>query len=64
MLKAGKLIQAKTPVVLSSFLHPEGETFEISKDGNFTNPGLLITEGDFSKNRIENMLPLDYQPGD
>jgi hypothetical protein len=63
-VKAGKLIQAKTPVVLSSFLHPEGETFEISKDGNFTNPGLLITEGDFSKNRIENMLPLDYQPGD
>lgn len=63
-IKGNELIQTKTAVVLSSFLHPEGETFEISKDGSFTNPGLLITEGDFAKSRIGNMLPLDYQPGD
>ncbi|WP_267404360.1 MULTISPECIES: carboxypeptidase-like regulatory domain-containing protein [unclassified Chryseobacterium] len=63
-LKGKQFIKTKDPVVISSFLHPEGETFEVSKDGNITNPDLLITEGDFSKNKIENMLPLDYQLGD
>ncbi len=63
-LKGKEFIKTEKPVLLSSFLHPEGEIFEISKDGNITTPDLLITEGDFSKNKIENMLPLDYQPGD
>lgn len=63
-LKGKEFIKTKDPIVLSSYLHPEGETFEVSKDGNITNPDLLITEGDFSKNKIENMLPLDYQLGD
>lgn len=57
-------MKSKNLVVLPSFLHPEGETFEISKDGSITNPDLLLTEGDFTKNKIENMLPLDYQLGD
>jgi len=62
--KGKELVKSKNPVILSSFLHPEGETFEVSKDGNITNPDLLINEGDFSKNKIETMLPLDYQLGD
>lgn len=62
--KGKDFIKSTIPVMLSSFLHPEGETFEVSKDGNITMPDLLITEGDFSKNKIENMLPLDYQLGD
>ena len=62
--KGKEFVKSKTPVILSSFLHPEGETFEVSKDGNITNPDLLINEGDFSKNKIETMLPLDYQLGD
>jgi hypothetical protein len=41
--------------VISSYLHPEGETFEVSKDGNISTPDLLIAEGDFTKNKIENM---------
>jgi len=63
-LKGKEFIKSKIPVVISSYLHPEGETFEVSKDGNISTPDLLITEGDFSKNKIENMLPLDYQLGD
>ncbi|WP_449388459.1 hypothetical protein [Chryseobacterium lineare] len=63
-LKGNDFVKSKIPVVQSSFLHPEGETFEVSKDGNITNPDLLITEGEFVKNKIENMLPLDYQLGD
>ncbi|KAA0126738.1 carboxypeptidase-like regulatory domain-containing protein [Chryseobacterium sp. SN22] len=63
-LDGKEFVKTKVPVVLSSFLHPEGEIFEVSKDGNISNPDLLITEGDFTKNKIENMLPLDYQPGD
>jgi hypothetical protein len=63
-LNGKEYIKSKNLVFLSSFLHPEGETFEISKDGSITNPDLLLTEGDFTKNKIENMLPLDYQLGD
>ncbi|SDI08322.1 hypothetical protein SAMN05421846_10416 [Chryseobacterium taeanense] len=63
-LKGKEFIKSKIPVVKTSFLHPEGETFEVSKDGNITTPDLLITEGEFTKNKIENMLPLDYQLGD
>ncbi|PQA92599.1 hypothetical protein B0A69_14110 [Chryseobacterium shigense] len=63
-LKGKEFIKGKIPVVLTSFLHPEGEVFEVSKEGNITNPDQLINEGDFSKNKIENMLPLDYQLGD
>ncbi|WP_374462142.1 carboxypeptidase-like regulatory domain-containing protein [Chryseobacterium taeanense] len=63
-LKGKEFIKSKIPVVKTSFLHPEGETFEVSKDGNITNLDLLITEGEFTKNKIENMLPLDYQLGD
>lgn len=63
-LKGKDFVRSKIPVVKTSFLYPEGETFEVSKDGNITTPDLLITEGEFTKNKIENMLPLDYQLGD
>lgn len=63
-MKGKELVKSLFPVQLSSFLHPEGETFEVSKEGNISNPDLLINEGDFSKNKIENMLPLDYKLGD
>lgn len=63
-MKGKEFVKTQYPVILSSYLHPEGETFEVSKEGNITNPDLLINEGDFSKNKIENLLPLDYQPGD
>ncbi|WP_082377236.1 carboxypeptidase-like regulatory domain-containing protein [Chryseobacterium indologenes] len=62
-LKGKQFIKSEFPVTLTSYLHPEGETFEVSKEGNITTPDLLINEGDFSKNKIENMLPLDYKPG-
>lgn len=63
-LKGKDFVKSAIPVVQTSFLHPEGETFEVSKDGNISDPDLLITEGEFTKNKIENMLPLDYQLGD
>lgn len=63
-LKGKEIIKSSYPVVLSSFLHPEGEVFEVTEEGNISNPDQLINEGDFSKNKIENMLPLDYQLGD
>jgi hypothetical protein len=63
-LKGKKFTKSSTLVVQTSFLHPEGETFEIYESGNISNPDLLINQGDFSKNKIENMLPLDYELGD
>ena len=63
-LKGKEFVKRKNQTVLSSFLHSDGEAFEVSKEGNITTPDQLITEGDFSRNKIENMLPLDYQLGD
>jgi hypothetical protein len=63
-LKGKEFVKRANRNILSSFLHSDGESFEISKEGNITTPDQLINEGDFSKNKIENMLPLDYQLGD
>lgn len=63
-IKKGEFVKAKIPVVQTSYLHPEGEIFEISSDGNTSNPGILTNQGEFANNKIENLLPLDYQLGD
>ncbi|WP_034729872.1 carboxypeptidase-like regulatory domain-containing protein [Chryseobacterium sp. JM1] len=63
-IKGKEFTKEGLPITLSSYLHPEGEVFEVTKEGNITNPDLLINEGDFTKNKIENLLPLDYQLGD
>ena len=63
-LKGKEFVKRTDKSILSSFLHSDGESFEVSKEGNITMPDQLINEGDFSKNKIENMLPLDYQLGD
>ncbi|WP_346984114.1 hypothetical protein [Chryseobacterium sp. POE27] len=63
-LKGMILLKVKFLWFSLHFFILRGETFEVSKDGNITNPDLLITEGEFAKNKIENMLPLDYQLGD
>ncbi|WP_370898963.1 carboxypeptidase-like regulatory domain-containing protein [Chryseobacterium gossypii] len=59
-----EFIKTKTPVGQQSYLYIEGQSFEIYDSGNTSDPDLLINQGDFSTNRIENMLPLDYQLGD
>ncbi|MBP2619000.1 carboxypeptidase-like regulatory domain-containing protein [Chryseobacterium jejuense] len=64
-IKNNQFIRGKSSRNLSTFLYSEeGESFEVSKDGNITTPDRLTTQGEFSKNKIEKMLPLDYQPGD
>ncbi|REC48631.1 carboxypeptidase-like regulatory domain-containing protein [Chryseobacterium pennipullorum] len=63
-MKGKEIIRGTGKIVLSSLLHTEADRFEVSDDGNISTPDQLITEGDFSKNKIENMLPLDYQSGD
>lgn len=64
-IKGNTLIKGSIKINESSFLYSdEGESFEVSKEGNITTPEQLINQGAFSKNKIENMLPLDYQPGD
>ncbi|MBO6184989.1 MAG: carboxypeptidase-like regulatory domain-containing protein [Chryseobacterium sp.] len=63
-LKKGQFVKATIPIVQTSFLHPESDTFEIYTNGNTSNPGMLTNQGEFTKNKIEFLLPLDYQLGD
>ncbi|WP_102979739.1 carboxypeptidase-like regulatory domain-containing protein [Chryseobacterium scophthalmum] len=63
-LKKGQFVKATIPIIQTSFLHPENDTFEIYPNGNTSNPGMLTNQGEFTKNKIEFLLPLDYQLGD
>lgn len=63
-LKKGQFVKATIPIIQTSFLHPEGDTFEIYPDGNTSNPGMLTNQGEFAKDKIEKLLPLDYKLGD
>lgn len=63
-LQKGQFVKATIPIVETSFLHPENDTFEIYTNGNTSNPGMLTNQGEFTKNKIEFLLPLDYQLGD
>jgi hypothetical protein len=63
-LKKGQFVKAEIPIIQTSFLHPEGDVFEIYPDGNTSNPGMLTNQGEFAKDKIEKLLPLDYNLGD
>lgn len=63
-LKKGQFVKATIPIIRTSFLHPEGDIFEIYRDGNTSNPGQLTNQGEFANDKIEKLLPLDYQLGD
>ena len=63
-LKKGQFVKSTIPIIQTSFLHPDGDTFEIYPDGNTSNPGMLTNQGEFAKDKIEKLLPLDYKLGD
>jgi hypothetical protein len=63
-LKKDQFVKGTIPIIQTSFLHPEGDTFEIYSDGNTSNPGQLTNQGEFAKDKIEKLLPLDYKLGD
>lgn len=62
-LKKGKIIKSETSTNKSSFIYPEKDVFEIYPDGNCSNPTELLTQGYLSEQKIEKLLPLDYQLG-
>lgn len=63
-LKKGKPEQSSLSSYPSSYLHIDGNSFELYPDGNTSDPELLISEGYFSQNKIEKFLPSDYKLGD
>jgi len=62
-IKKGEFVKSGGVVNQSSILHPEAMEFEIFKEGLSSEPDQLILEGDFSRQNISKMLPLDYQFG-
>ena len=63
-LKSKEIVRSKLPVQQSSNIHSNDEIFEIYSNGNCSNPANLMLQGEFTKNKIEFLLPLDYQLGD
>ncbi len=59
-IKKGEIVTSSGVVSQSSFIHPEAMEFEIFKEGISSEPDQLILEGDFSRQNISKMLPLDY----
>lgn len=62
-IKKGEFVKSAGVVTQTSFIHPEAMEFEIFKEGLSSEPDQLILEGDFSRQNISKMLPLDYQLG-
>lgn len=63
-LKGKDFVKSKFPIKQATHVHSNGEIFEIYSNGNNSNPTNLLYQGDFTKNKIEFLLPLDYQLGD
>ena len=63
-LKGKEFVKSKFPVKQITHVHSNDEIFEIYSNGNNSNPTNLLYQGDFTKNKIEYLLPLDYQLGD
>lgn len=62
-IKKGEFAKSAGVVTQSSFIHPEAMEFEVFPEGISSEPDQLILEGDFSRQNISKMLPLDYQFG-
>lgn len=63
-IKNKEFVKSKIPVKQATHVHSNDEIFEIYSNGNNSNPTNLLYQGDFTKNKIEFLLPLDYQLGD
>lgn len=61
-VKKGKVIKETSSVQQISYIYIEGNSFDIYADGNSSDPELMILQGSLSNNKMENFLPLDYQP--
>ncbi|WP_175621570.1 carboxypeptidase-like regulatory domain-containing protein [Chryseobacterium schmidteae] len=62
-LKSKEIIKSKFPIKQMTHIHSNDDTYEIYSNGNNSNPNLMY-QGEFTKNKIEFLLPLDYQLGD
>ncbi|MBS1571831.1 MAG: carboxypeptidase regulatory-like domain-containing protein [Bacteroidetes bacterium] len=62
--KKGELKKTESFTNTTTFLYPENKQFQIYADGNISDPTALILQGYFPTQKIENLLPLDYQVGD
>lgn len=62
-IKKGEFVKSAGVVTQSSIIHPESMEFEVFPEGISSEPDQLILEGDFSRQNISKMLPLDYQFG-
>lgn len=58
----GKIVKSEIPINTSSMIETDGNIFEISSDGNYSDPDLLIVQDDWANLRASNILPLDYNP--
>lgn len=61
-IKKSEIVKATSSVHQTSYIYVEGNSFEIYPDGNSSDPENMILQGNLSNNKMENFLPLDYQP--
>lgn len=63
-IEKGKIKKSELSMAQTSNLYLDGEAFLLFPDGNTSDPNLLLSDGDFVKNKVGEMLPLDYKLGD
>ncbi|MDO5616735.1 MAG: hypothetical protein Q4G16_11125, partial [Cruoricaptor ignavus] len=61
-INKGVITKATIPINTSSIINTYGNIFELSEDGNYTNPDQMIFMDDWAKQKFSTLLPLDYTP--
>ncbi|WP_185146926.1 carboxypeptidase-like regulatory domain-containing protein [Chryseobacterium echinoideorum] len=64
ILKKGSYVKDEYPIKQTSYLHSNDNISEIYSNGNTSDPAGLMNQGSFSTDKIDKLLPLDYEPGD
>lgn len=61
-VKKGAIVKETSSVQQTSYIYVDGNSFDIYPDGNSSDPELMILQGNLTNNKMENFLPLDYEP--
>lgn len=56
-----KVIKSEIPIHISTMIETNGKAFILSREGNYTDPDQMLFHDDWAKDKLQVLLPLDYE---
>lgn len=56
-----KVIKSEIPIHISPMIETNGKAFILSREGNYTDPDQMLFHDDWAKDKLQVLLPLDYE---